>query len=163
MVEALNHIRGLSQLDDVLKVLPAKVQKKALGKALRAGSAVIRKEASRRAPKATGKLRMNIRTRIKRRKNTKFAMTYQVYVRSQGIHQAPSSISRRRKIYKPKGNPYNPKNVWYWTFVEFGTRKKGARPFLRPAFSAKHRQAVLSMRDRLGPAILEEAKKLKRR
>lgn len=32
---------------------------------------------------------------------------------------------------KGKGNPGG--DTWHWRFVEFGTRKTGARPFMRPA------------------------------
>ena len=53
-------------------------------------------------------------------------------------------------------------DAWYWRFVEFGTRKMRARPFLRPALEAKRREAVQAMKDRLSERIELEAKDLYR-
>ena len=56
-------------------------------------------------------------------------------------------------------------DAWYWRFVEFGTVKMPARPFLRPAFEGKKREAVQAIKTRLSERIeqaLQELKELKK-
>ena len=51
-------------------------------------------------------------------------------------------------------------DAWYWRFVEFGTRKMAARPFLRPALESRRRQAVDAIKQRLTQRIEIEARAL---
>ena len=50
----------------------------------------------------------------------------------------------------------NKKKAFYWPFLEFGTKKMAARPFLRPSFYAAEQAAQQAMKAR----YLEEARKL---
>jgi HK97 gp10 family phage protein len=52
-------------------------------------------------------------------------------------------------------------DAWYWRFLEFGTSKLAARPFLRPAFDTMKEKAVEAIRDKLAQSIARAAAKLK--
>jgi HK97 gp10 family phage protein len=57
-------------------------------------------------------------------------------------------IKRRQALQKAAGKRvrvggrYIRGDAFYWPFVEFGTAKVRARPFLRPAFEARKERAV---------------------
>lgn len=47
------------------------------------------------------------------------------------------------KAYKTPGSKENPGgDTWYWRFVEFGTSKVAARPFMRPALAESIAEAT---------------------
>ena len=52
-----------------------------------------------------------------------------------------------------KNSSANPDDPYYWRFVEFGTSKMPAKPFLRPAFTAKKEQAsreiIMTLQDEI--------------
>ncbi|MCB1928285.1 MAG: HK97 gp10 family phage protein [Rhodocyclaceae bacterium] len=103
----------LTGLDDVLKRLEQvaeKVAKKALSKATRKGGNVIRKAAIANAPVDSGDLRKHIALRLKVKPGA-------IYCR----------VGVKGGAKKKDGTPY------YWRFVEFGTVRQPAQPFMRPA------------------------------
>jgi len=53
------------------------------------------------------------------------------------------------------GKRYRKRDVdaYYWRFVEFGTAKMAARPFMRPAFEAKKGDALEAIKGRLADRI----------
>lgn len=71
---------------------------------------------------------------------------------------------RHGKKYRHQGKRGNlSQDAWYWRFLEFGTRKMQARPFLRPALEAKRREAVDAIKERLSLQIETEAKALNKK
>lgn len=126
-------IDGLKELEIRLKRLPQKVAGKALYSALMAGAEAIRKEAVSRAPEDTGKLKRNI---VKRREKTRPELSASVVV---GV--------------RAKGKKTDPQNAYYWRYFEFGTSKRPARPFLRPAFEAQKEEAVARIAAKLRQRI----------
>lgn len=126
-------IEGLRELEIRLKQLPQRVAAKALYSALMAGAEVIRKDAVNRAPEDTGKLKRNI---VKRREKTLPGLSANVVV---GVRK--------------KGKRNNPQNAFYWRFFEFGTSRRPARPFLRPAFEAQKEEAVARIAGKLRQRI----------
>lgn len=56
----------------------------------------------------------------------------------------------------------DPRGAYYWRFVEFGTSLMQARPFLRPAFEAKKREALGVFSTTFGKAIAAAERKLSR-
>ena len=134
-------IKGWDQIERRMKALPQRVAKRELTSAVRAGANIIGKEARRRAPKGeTGKLRRNVYWFKVRARNTRYAVTYGIGVRSQGS-------------YVGKVASYGPKDAYYWHFLEFGTRYQKAQPFLRPAFMTRRLKAVVTLRRRLWQGI----------
>lgn len=51
------------------------------------------------------------------------------------------------------------KRAYYWRFLEFGTARMAARPFIRPAVEAKAVQAVGAFKDRFAAGLLQVAVK----
>ena len=58
-----------------------------------------------------------------------------------------------------KGGRDNPNDPYYWRFVEFGTSKMPAKPFLRPAFEQTKEQASSAIISTLREEILKEGNK----
>jgi HK97 gp10 family phage protein len=142
-------ITGLADLEKRLMDFPDKLAKNILAGAIRAGAVVIQKEARLLAPASAeahflgkgskrvlipaGDLkRKGIKVRLAPRKSRERPIEYWVYV------------SRRN---------------WYWKFVEFGTVKMSAHPFMRPGFEAKKTEAVERIRKYLAARIDKEAAK----
>ena len=70
---------------------------------------------------------------------------------------------RHGKQYRKQGKKGNlSQDAWYWRFVEFGTVKMSARPFLRPAFDMKKHEAVTAIKTRLAQRIEQAAQELKK-
>jgi HK97 gp10 family phage protein len=143
-------ITGLSDLEKKLEQFTDRIAKNILGSAIRAGAVVIQKEAKQICPEsaeahllksgkgrlgtwiAPGTLKKGIRVRMAPRKSRDVPITYWVYVQ---------------------------RNLYYWKFVEFGTEKMAAHPFMRPGFDTKKMDAVEAIRDYLAQRIEKEAEK----
>ena len=70
---------------------------------------------------------------------------------------------RHGKKYRKQGKKGNlSQDAWYWRFVEFGTVKMSARPFLRPAFDMKKNDALTAIKTRLAERIEQAARELKK-
>ena len=126
-------ILGLSELMRTLEKLPKEIASKSGGpvkQALFQAAKLIREDASRRAPMGkTGNLKRAVRMR--RYRNPK----------SRGYSEAYIIDVRTGKKPK-KGQKARPNQAYYWRWVEFGSKKQKAQPFLRPAFEANKEAAV---------------------
>lgn len=139
-------IEGLKELQDKLRTLAPNVARNGLRAAVSAAAADVRNEARALAPVDTGEMRRDIQ--IKReRASTTFRAIYSVFVRS-----------GKKSRLAGKGRDVQ-KDSYYWRFVEFGTSKMAARPFLRPAFERTKQQAVEKIKAKLIERIEEEAGK----
>ena len=58
-----------------------------------------------------------------------------------------------------KSGAFNPRDPFYWRFVEFGTSKMPARPFMRTAFATEKEHATSEIITTLRDEILKEASK----
>jgi HK97 gp10 family phage protein len=154
-------IEGLAELGEALRELPERVARNGLRVSVYAGAKVVRDEARARAPKAVQSLGPNQpppgtlkRSVIMKHIPELSSLTRQTFF----------VTVRHGKKYRKQGKKGNlSQDAWYWRFVEFGTRKMLARPFLRPALEAKRREAGQAMKDRLSERIEMEAKKLSRK
>lgn len=152
-------VKGTAELVNALQVLPDRVAKNGLRASVYAGAKVVRDEAKSRAPVAQqvrdprhpppGTLRRSIIMKHIRGLSNLTRQTFFVTV-------------RQGKKYRNQGKKKNlSQDAFYWRFVEFGTRKMAARPFLRPALEAKRYEAAEAIKTRLAERIELEAKKLK--
>jgi HK97 gp10 family phage protein len=155
------NITGLKELQQALNQLPLEIQKRPLRSAVSAGAKVIVDEAKRLAPQGeTGNLRKALYRYRSRSQSSRGQETFLVGVRKGKKNYVDSAKNRRLnrvgKKYTVEGEAY------YWRFIEFGTSKMPARPFLRPAFESKKNQAVETIKNRLAVAIENTAKKMKK-
>jgi HK97 gp10 family phage protein len=158
-------VKGLRELDAAMKALPRKLHRRILSAALAAGGREIEREAKQRVPilrertlrRLPGVIRRNIRVRPVRPHDGHNA-TVIVSVRNLNAKQ----VTLFKRTTGLKG-AFNPNDPFYWRFVEFGTSKMAARPFLRPAFEVKKYQAAKEIKDRLAKRIEIEATKLRKR
>ncbi len=130
-------ITGDKKLDRKLKKLGSpKLIKKVIKKGLRNGSKPIQKEAKRNAPVGkTGQLKKNVKLRAQKRSRKSIGVNVQV---GEGDF---------------KGDQF------YAAFIEYGTSKMPARPFMRPAWDKNKDKTKQSILDEIKLAILNEAKK----
>lgn len=150
-------VKGLKELNEALQQLPQNIAKNVLRGATSAGAAVIRKEARQRAPVFDGQMSDNHPPPGTLRKSV-----YQSQRRmlSSAVKQVFHVGVRTGKSLKDKAG--RTLDAYYWRFVEFGTSKMAARPFLRPAFEAKKQAAVDAIKDYLAERIPREVDKLKK-
>jgi HK97 gp10 family phage protein len=143
-------IEGLQELDRQLRALPERVAGNALATAVSAGARVIRNEAIARAPVDTGALKSQIF--IKRlRSSSQSEKTSLIGVRGGLAKYANTKKNIRSgkagQTYKTDGKTF------YWKFIELGTSKMPAKPFLRPAFDTKEQDAVSAITEKLDQRI----------
>ena len=131
---------GAQELADALHSLARKDMNRATRKGLRVAANLVRDEARRRAPMRTGRLRRNITVSV----SSKVA---KVRVREGSVKSKKAGIAART----------DPQNAYYARFLEHGTSKMAARPFMRPALDAQKDKAVSGFRD----AVQAEINKVK--
>jgi len=136
-------VQGLRELSDKLKQLPDKLRKKVLRGAVSTAAKIVQAAAIQLAPEYTGEV-------------------------SQG-HAPPGTLKRaifRKHVRDSEhdetfivgvksGKKFQKKNLdaFYWRFVEFGTVKMPAHPFLRPAFEANKEKAVQAIKQALAEGL----------
>lgn len=153
-------VTGLKELGQALENLGQKTKNKLGAKAMRKGGAIIRDQARANAPmlkekvqhRKRGTLKKNIMASTKPQKDGSVRTI--IFVRS-----LKNSKVLEFKDKTGRGGAYNPNDPFYWRFVEFGTSKMPAQPFLQPAFSTKKEQASREIITTLRDDILREAKK----
>ena len=154
----LQHVQGLRELQGALKELPVAIARNVLRGSVNAGATVIKKEAAARAPMSTGPARSG-----QSPPGTLKRSVYQKQIRelSNMLKQTFYVGVRKGKQYRNQGKKGNlSQDAFYARFVEFGTVKMPARPFMRPAFEAKKGEAVAAIKAYLERRIPEEVAKL---
>lgn len=131
-------VEGLRELGNALKELDSRTQKRIIRSATAAGARIIAKEARDRVPEKTGNVRKNIRTKNLR-------------PTTPGLQETAVGVRVRGKT----GD-----SAFYWRFLEFGTVKMEAKPFIRPAFEVKKVEAANRIKEQLGKRLVAEAKKI---
>lgn len=116
-------IEGLDELERQFDRLAETSKKKAMQKALNAGIAPIKKEAKAKAPVDKGVLKSQIRSK------------------------------QMKYTEKPAVGIYVSGKAYYWYFIENGTSKMAAAPFLRPAVDSKHEEGVGKFKEKLKAEI----------
>ena len=143
----LQRIAGLSDLAAALRELPLRIGRNVLRRAVSSAAAVIRDEARQRAPVLTGEMKRDIQIKRERVRTDVIAL-YSVFVRA-----------GKKSRLAGKGRNVD-KDSYYWRFVEFGTSKMAAHPFMRPAFETKKMAAVEAIKASLTEGIPREVQKL---
>jgi HK97 gp10 family phage protein len=124
-------IKGIPDFKAKLQEIPKALRRRVLRNALAAGARTVRDEARRLAPVLrAGDLSAPYRTPGTVRKA--------ISVRTSKVARRAGDVGVFVNVRPARaGNrgAKNPKDPFYWRFLEFGTRKMPARSFLRPAAS----------------------------
>ncbi|MCX2892132.1 HK97 gp10 family phage protein [Stenotrophomonas lactitubi] len=151
-------IHGLDGLLSSLKALPVELQGKPLQTALRRGGNLIRDAARARVPRASGFLATQIVVRRANARNRNRAGVgpggeyFTVGVKTG--KRAKYANTKRNRRQRRVGKVYVQAG-WasYWRYLEFGTKKMAAKPFLTPAAEANGPQAAQLIVDQTRAAI----------
>lgn len=130
----MSTVLGLDEVLKKLKKLPERVQKNVISGAIRASAKPIIKEVKALVPKDSGTLQKSIGVKKRRSKDKNI------------IHFSVAPLSR--------------KNGWYGRFVEFGTSKTSAKPFMRPAIERTANETVKVAQEYMKKRIDRELAKL---
>lgn len=153
-------ITGLADLEKRLLDFPDKLARNVLRGAIRAGAVVIQKEARELVPVSEKPHYLySKRTAIMKRMGHHYkASLIQPGSLKKGIKV---KIAPRKSRTQPVEYwVYVSKALWYWKFIEFGTSKMSAKPFMRPAFDKMKGEALERIREYLAKRIDREAAKL---
>ncbi len=118
-------ITGTRDIERRLRKLSTTTRQKVLEQALRAGGEVITEEARMRVPERTGNLRDSIA----------------VSTRSLNYSSVQLGEGEAEIFVGPAEGGNTPHDGFYGHMVEFGTVHSMPRPFMRPAFDAKAKDA----------------------
>jgi HK97 gp10 family phage protein len=143
-MDAKFEIKGLKELNKELKALPDDFRNKALAGAVGAASRVIRDTAITLVPTDTGNVKGAIRAQ-KKKSPSIWLSKYQVNVNPKGkvtILRTRRSKKDRKRGVAIKRNNASSSSTYYAKFIEEGTAKMPARPFMRTAFALKKVEAV---------------------
>ena len=131
-------ISGLPEIQRKMQDVARKVKNRSARKAMNAGASTLKKEIKSRVPilkedvphRRKGTIKRNIRSKTKVRRNGQTKT--RIWVKS-----LPGKKITAFKQATGKNAALNPNDPFYWGFVEFGTSKMPAQPFMRPGFEAK--------------------------
>lgn len=132
MIDIRLDFSALNDIAKDLELLSRAENNKVLRDATRAGAEVLKNEVQRRAPEKTGKLKRNVVVVTQKSKRKGEV--------SSGVHIRGTNSQGNNSNVKVKGN--NSRNAYYWRFLELGTVKMPAVPFIRPAFDARENEAA---------------------
>lgn len=123
MIKPIIAFTGFKELDDDFKLLSNAEKRQVSRKAVRAGAVVFRDAVRAKVPVRSGVLKRSISVDTVRGSATAGVKFKKVLVKKKG------------KKGKHKSTPF------YWYFLEHGTSKMSAQPFVRPAFDANVKKA----------------------
>lgn len=140
-------VNGIPELKAALAGLVPKLRRQALRNALAAGARVVRDEARRRAPVLQPTLRAPYRKPGTVRKA--------VSVRTSKTARRAGDVGvfvNVRPAKRGQRGAKSPNDPFYWRFLEFGTKRMAARPFLQ-AGARKLADALEAFKRVIGPQI----------
>lgn len=149
MVDMAIDFSGLLTISKDLEFLSKAESNKVLRQATNAAASMLRDEVRAQAPKRTGKLARNVMSGNQRNKR-KGEVSSGVYIR--GTNKEGTNSDNALKANDPR-------NAYYWRFLEDGTSKMPPQPFIRPAFDSKSDEAAEFAISKLNLAIDEVLQK----
>ena len=126
-------IEGLDELKRKLSEVPKAMRKRVLRTALAAGAREVRDVAKRNAPVLT--LGTSLNTPYRKPGTVKQAIRVRTSKADRRAGDVGVFVNVRPAKAGQRGAK-NPNDPFYWRFLEFGTKKMPARPFLQRATSA---------------------------
>lgn len=145
-------LEGVDELKKALENASKQIRTKAVRAALRKAGQVISRQAKQSAPV------LQVPTKTRKTGTVKKAIVVRgsKYARQNGdegvfVSVRPLRGARQKKL--GKAGAKNTNDPYYWRFLEFGTRKMQARPFLRKAADEKGREAIDAFMNSVIPQI----------
>lgn len=171
-------IEGLSELEDALKELPKATGRNVIKRALTQAAEPIRAAAASYAPTGrTGVLKQSIAVSKIRFSKGEAGKAAFAAAMKRGASRAEAQAAAREANAEAgndeditsglaeigpakKSEKIDP---WYAHFVEFGTVKMSAKPFMRPAYESQKMSAVESVKDILKAEIQKAVDRIARK
>ena len=162
-------VQGLSDLGARMKNLSADVSNRISRAATAAGASVIKSAAQSKVPVLTGALKKGIVVKRIPKSETGLTSEHIVTVSTRQmkkyVDKSRAAVTELQGPTQPVtsgGKTYRPKKLlarqdsyaslgdfYYARFIEFGTAKMAAKPFLRPAYDENKQKAVEAIKDRI--------------
>ena len=154
-------LEGVDALNKALADATKQIRTKAVRSALRKAGQVISKEAKQAAPVLSAPTKTRKPGTVKKA----IAVRASKFARQAGnegvfINVRPLRGSRQKTL--GKAGAKNQNDPFYWRFLEFGTVKMKARPFLSPAAESKGNEAIKTFMNSVIPQIEKLNNKAKR-
>lgn len=148
-------MNGVDELAKKLQGLKYDVAKKGGRFALRKAAQVVRDQVRQNAAALNdAKTVEEIAKNVQERWNNRFNKTTGDLAFRVGILGGARDYSAYGELKTGKNASNNPGgDTFYWRFLEFGTEKMAARPFMRPAIEATGQKAADVFTAYMGPAI----------
>lgn len=137
------------KLRRTLKKLPAKLEKGVVVNSVRAGGVVVRDEVKDKVSKDSGELKKAVK--IKKRRERPGKVRFTVYIKKVVLDNTKKSDSKKSKDTKQ-----------YAYYLEYGTSKMRAKPFLRPALTAVGQRPVTAARAKFKTELKKKLKQFRR-
>jgi HK97 gp10 family phage protein len=149
---------GFLEVQKALSKLAPTIQEKVVVGATRAAAKVVADEAKSRVPVDTGLLKKSIGVAKAKKKDTpKDVVKFYVVPKSKIKFTTKGTMDG--KAVKVKTNT----SAFHAHFIEFGTEKMAARPFLRPAMESTRTEVVTAFQKYALKRVDKEVAKLGRR
>ena len=159
MAESIVKVEGLRELQAKLKALPVKLQGKPMRNALQSGAKLVKTRARDLVSVDTGFLREAIIQYPVKRGEHQYSDQVRVGVRKRVRKGAKLSKKYKAALNLRRRRSSNQRSVTpkYWRYLEFGTSRMPARPFLRPAFEREKMPASERIKQRMREEIEKAA------
>lgn len=149
MIDISLDFSGLEEISRDLELLSRAENNKVLRDATRAGAEVLKEEVIARAPVRTGKLKKNVVV-VTQKSRRRGEISSGIHIRGRNMRTGNSDNTMKAS---------DPRNAFYWRFVEMGTVNMPPHPFIRPAFDVRQEQATEVAIRRMNQAIDEALSK----
>ncbi|WP_236236560.1 HK97-gp10 family putative phage morphogenesis protein [Pseudomonas faucium] len=143
-------VLGLGDLQEDFERLARATGNKVVRDAVMAGARIARDKARAAAPVKTGKLKKNIAAARLKQSETPGGATAGVRVKRPAGKQA-KALKRPGKNGRITATDSNA--PFYWKFLELGTSKMQAHPFIRPAWDGSLPEIEKAVSDKLAEGI----------
>lgn len=141
---------GLGDLQADFERLARSVGNKVVRDAVIAGARVARDKTRQAAPFKTGKLKKNIEATRVKQGETPGGATAGVRVKRPA---GKSAKTRKRQGNSGEGSKTDSDAPFYWKFLEYGTSKMAAAPFIRPTWDSNLAEIEKATADKLAEGI----------
>jgi HK97 gp10 family phage protein len=149
-------LEGFAELQRKLAEFGPKVEKAGMRAATRAAAVVFRDAIRQTAPVRTGTLKANVVVNS-RRSGDRWITRYGARIKP-GKKVAYANTRANRRAGRVGKKFELPSPAFYGRFLEYGTSKMSARPFMRPQFSPNVPRALEAFKARMRKAVEDAAK-----